>query len=122
MRTPKIETFEAPSEKETPTVEQRRHRRVEVGLRCFIGDARHTLYLRLHDVSRGGLSVRAAVPFAPATLIDVGLELPGGRRVRARGEVVWVRAAPGETGPRMGARFVEFFEGEDELDAVLGHA
>jgi hypothetical protein len=122
LRTPKIETGEVPIMREAPSVEKRRHPRLELGLRCWIGDARHTLYLQLHDVSRGGLSVRAPVPFAPATPIEVGLELPDGRQVRARGEVVWVRGTPGEAGPRMGARFVEFLEGESDLDDVLGHA
>jgi hypothetical protein len=108
-----------------PPVEKRQHRRLELGLRCWIGSARHTLYVQLHDMSRGGLSVRAPVPFAPATTIEVGLDLPGGRRVRARGEVVWVRGEPAleDGAARMGARFLEFLEGEAELHMVLlGHA
>ena len=106
-----------------PPREQRRHPRFELAVRCWITDARHTLYLRVHDISRGGLSVRAPVPFAPAGRIEVGLELPGGRRVRARGEVVWVRSATAtESGPRMGARFLEFVEGEEELYTLLGNA
>jgi hypothetical protein len=63
------------------------------------------------------------VPFAAASGIVVNLDLPGGRRMRARGEVVWVRSGEaGESGPRMGARFVEFVEGEDELYALLDAA
>ena len=90
-------------------------------MRCWITDSRHTLYLRVHDISRGGLSVRAPVPFAPSGKIEVGLELPGGRRVRAHGEVVWVRSSTAtESGPRMGARFLEFVEGEEELYRLLG--
>ena len=104
--------------------EKRRHRRVEVGVRCWLTNDRHTVYLRLHDLSRGGLSVRAHVPFSPAGRVEVGLELPSGVKVRARGEIVWVRAhAPGATatapGPLMGARFVEFTEGESELNTLL---
>jgi hypothetical protein len=120
MRTPKIDS-EAPAAKLAPSIEQRRHPRRELALRCWIGDARHTLYARLHDVSRGGLSVRAPVPFSPSSTVEVALELPGGRRVRARGEIVWVRDAPGN-GPRMGARFTEFVDGGEALDALLGHA
>ena len=106
-----------------PPREQRRHPRFELAVRCWITDARHTLYLRVHDISRGGLSVRAPVPFAPSGRIEVGLELPGGRRVRARGEVVWVRSATAtESGPRMGARFLEFVEGEEDLYTLLGNA
>ena len=113
----------APKLPPEPPREQRRHPRFELAVRCWITDTRHTLYLRIHDISRGGLSVRAPVPFSPAGKIEVGLELPGGRRVRARGEVVWVRSSETvESGPRMGARFVEFVEGEDELDQLLGNA
>jgi hypothetical protein len=103
-----------------PPPEKRRHPRQELAIRCWITDERHTVYLRVHNISRGGLSVRASVPFAPSGAIDVGLELPGGRRVRARGEVVWVRTiAPTDRGARMGARFLEFVEGEDDLARLL---
>ncbi len=104
-----------------PPREQRKHPRFELVLRCWITDARHTLYLRVHDISRGGLSVRAPVPFVPSGKIEVGLELPGGGRVRARGEVVWVRPSTA-SGPRMGAKFLEFVEGEDDLYQLLGNA
>jgi hypothetical protein len=123
VRTPKIDSSPATVEKPLPAVEKRRHPRVTVALRCWLVDERHTLYVRLHDLSRGGLSVRAPVPFAPASQVEVGLELPGGRRLRARGEIVWVRSdAPPESGPRMGARFLEFLEGEEDLFDVLGNA
>jgi len=107
----------------TPPVEKRRHPRVDLPVRCWIMDQRHTLYLRLHDLSRGGLSVRAPVPFAPAGRIDVGMELPEGRRMRATGEIVWVRnGAEGESAPRMGLRFLEFLEGEEDFFDLLGNA
>ena len=109
-----------------PAREKRRHPRVEMALRCWILDERHTVYLRVHDLSRGGLSVRAPVPFAPSGRVEVGLELPGGQRVRARGEVVWVRDREDPTsaarGARMGARFLEFLEGEEALYTLLGNA
>jgi hypothetical protein len=108
-----------------PSREKRQHPRVELMVRCWITDERHTLYLRLHDLSRGGLSVRAPVPFPPSGRVELGLELPGGERVRARGEVVWVRTAnydPAARGPRMGARFLEFLEGEEALYGLLGNA
>jgi hypothetical protein len=114
----------APKATAEPQREQRRHPRFELAVRCWITDSRHTLYLRVHDISRGGLSVRAPVPFAAAGPIEVGLELPGGRRVRIRGEVVWVKPSTSEqeSGPRMGARFLEFVEGEEELYQLLGNA
>lgn len=105
-----------------PPSEKRRHKRVELAVRCWLSDERHALYLRLHDLSIGGLSVRAPVPFAPTGKIEVGLELPDGRRVRARGQVVWVRASAAESGARMGARFLEFVEGEEDLSRLLGNA
>ena len=111
----------APKPPPEPPREKRRHPRIELAVRCWITDARHTLYLRIHDISRGGLSVRAPVPFSPSGKIEVGLELPDGRRVRAKGEVVWVRAAV-EAGPRMGAKFLEFVEGEEELFRLLGNS
>jgi hypothetical protein len=114
----------APKAPPEPPREQRRHPRFDLAVRCWLTDSRHTLYLRVHDISRGGLSVRAPVPFAPAGKIEVGLELPGGRRVRVRGEVVWVKPSTSatESGPRMGARFVEFVEGEEDLYQLLGNA
>jgi hypothetical protein len=113
----------APKPPSEPPREQRRHPRYELAVRCWIMDSRHTLYLRVHDISRGGLSVRAPVPFEPTGRIEVGLELPGGHRVRARGEVVWVRSSSAtESGPRMGAKFLEFVEGEEDLYTLLGNA
>ena len=113
----------APQPPADPPREKRRHPRFEMAVRCWITDARHTLYLRVHDISKGGLSVRAKVPFLAAGRIEVGLELPGGGRVRARGEVVWVREETAtESGARMGARFLEFVEGEEELYQLLGNA
>ncbi len=103
-----------------PPTEKRRHPRRDLAIRCWITDARHTLYLRVHDISRGGLSVRARVPFSPSHPIEVGIELPDGHRVRVRSEVVWVRSSSsGESGARMGARFVEFVEGEAEFHSFF---
>ncbi len=114
-----------PAPSAPPHAETRRHRRVELPARCWIEDGEHTYYLRVHDVSRGGLSVRAPVPFSAAHQIVLRLELPGDRTVSARAEVVWVRdspAADAASGARMGARFLEFLEGEEELYAILGNA
>jgi hypothetical protein len=118
---PKLERPCAPSVRRrllTPSREQRRHPRVQVAVRCWLITDEHTVYLPLHDLSIGGLSVRAPVPFSPTTPLRVELELPSGSQVRARGEVVWVRRpatdAP-ESGPRMGARFTELLDGADEL-------
>src|SRR5437899_10747226 len=42
------------------------------------------------NVSRAGIMVRAIRVFAPGTLLQLELKLPGGT-VRVRGEVVWAR-------------------------------
>jgi hypothetical protein len=99
-----------------PSMEQRRHPRFELPVRCWIMSEEHTVYLQLHDLSRGGLSVRAPVPFVPPSAINLQIELPQGGVVRARGEVVWVRRSDERvSGPRMGARFIEVIEGESDL-------
>jgi hypothetical protein len=108
-----------------PHGETRRYPRVELPARCWIEDGEHTFYLRVHDVSRGGLSVRAPTPFEKSHQIVLRLELPGERTVRARAEVVWVRDSPAAelaSGARMGARFLEFIEGEEDLYEILGNA
>jgi PilZ domain len=105
-----------------PTANSRRHPRIRLAARCWIGDGRRTVYMRVHDLSRGGLSVRAPVPFAPADAVELRLELPGGRTAHARGEIVWVRPptpSSGEHGARMGARFSEWLAGEDDLYNLL---
>ncbi len=124
--TPKIDLrapSPAPAEQPRPLNEMRRHPRVELPARCWILDGAHTVYLRVHDVSCGGLSVRAPVPFDAKGEVEVRLELPGGGVVRARGLVVWTKPEGGESsGPRMGARFLEFLEGEEALYKLLGQA
>jgi hypothetical protein len=111
-----------PAPKEQPVYEaKRRHPRHQLPVRCWLNDGVHTMYLRVHDVSAGGLSVRAPVAFLPDHDVQVRLELPGGRVVIARGRVVWVRPGSGEiSGPRMGACFIELTEGADELYNLVG--
>ncbi len=98
--------------------EQRRHPRRSLPVRCWIAQGDHTVYLRLHDVSLGGLSVRAPVPFSAGAELALELELPSGRRVLARACVVWSRHAEA-SGPRMGASFTEFLSGQDDLQRLL---
>ena len=108
--------------------EKRRHPRRPLAVRCWIGDGRHTLYARVHDVSLGGLSIRAPVPFSPDAELEltliVGGEIGASQKaaIRARGRVVWVRQARlagHPTGPRMGAEFLRFVEGEDLLRLLV---
>jgi hypothetical protein len=107
-----------------PKHDARRHARVQLPARCWIGDGRRTVYMRIHDLSRGGLSVHAPVPFAPEDPVELRLELPGGRSARARGQIVWVKKAGesrdlGGSGARMGAQFLEWLSGRDDLYEML---
>lgn len=101
----------AASEGEFPSSQRRQHPRRLTSIRCWISDQVHTAYLRMHDISLGGLSVGAPLPFAPNSEIELRIELPGGRQVRARGCVVWRKEM------RLGARFVEILAGQSDLDA-----
>jgi hypothetical protein len=125
--TPKLgfEDLRAPSTARppAPAVEHRRWPRHRLSMRCWLTGRGHTRYLRLHDLSLGGLSVRAPMPFRRAGKLEVVIELGAGRVLKARGEVVWVRERlPGLRQPSMGARFLEFLEGETELEALLDAA
>ena len=92
--------------------QRRQHPRRLTTARCWISDDVHTAYLRMHDISLGGLSVGAPLPFSPDSEIEVRIELPFGREVRARGKVVWRKDM------RLGARFVEILAVQSELDEL----
>ncbi len=133
INTPAFYTGDEPQD----FAEKRRFPRRQLAVRCWIGDGRHTIYARLHDLSAGGLSLRAPVPFSPSTELDLALVVAGSlddphgeMSIRARGRVVWAmrpeaqrgacglaaqRVLPKPSGPRMGAEFVEFLEGKDLL-------
>ncbi len=92
--------------------ERRGERRLQLPVRCWMRDGEHTIFTAVHDVSCGGLSIRAPAPFLPGTELELTLLLPddtlgprGEVAVRARGRVVWVRDArgrePGPTGGRV---------------------
>lgn len=91
---------------------QRRYPRHPVNARCWVSADSHTAYLRMHDLSLGGLSIGATLPFAPEAEIEVRIELPSGT-VYARGQVVW------RGRERMGARFTEILSGQQHLEALL---
>lgn len=89
--------------------EKRRHVRRQLGVRCWMADGASTLYARVHDVSTGGLSIRAPVAFRPGTQLELSLVVGSTIAARAIGRVVWVSARAG--GARMGAEFVRFEHG-----------
>lgn len=90
-----------------PVEERRNHRRHRVLERAWFDGEARAVYTRLHDISRGGLSVRGAMPFQDGERLTVTL-----RGVRAHAEVSW-RSDRAPAG--MGFRFVEVLDGEDEL-------
>ena len=106
--------------------EKRHHPRRQLAVRCWMGDGQHTVYARVHDVSMGGLSIRAPVAFASNVELELTLVLPvlddsqpgGTVAVRARGRVVWVREREG--GPRMGAAFTDLYAGKPALHRLIG--
>jgi Tfp pilus assembly protein PilZ len=90
-----------------------------VRVRAWLSDGHHTVYLRLFNLSRGGLAVQAPTPFPVGGELQVSIELPKGR-IRGRGQVVWVSTpGAGDHGPRMGAAFLSVDEGHDELAALV---
>jgi hypothetical protein len=112
--------------------EKRCHPRRHPAVRCWIRDGGHTLYARVHDVSLGGLSIRAPVPFEPRTELELALMVgidpskPDSETlIRARGRAVWVRVDPvdGMGGaPRMGAEFLDILDGEPLLRRLVAGA
>lgn len=103
--------------------DRRQYPRVPVPIRFWIDDGHHTVYLRPYDVSRGGLSLRASAPFQRADELHVRVELPDGGEVHASGEVVWVKRLTDTTeGPRLGARFLQFLQGEERFYQLLAAA
>jgi hypothetical protein len=92
--------------------ERRRHRRRRSFERAWFDSKTRAVYVRLWDISRGGVSVRGAMPFSDGETLTVTL---GGVRVRA--EVSWRSERPVAG---TGFRFVEVLDGEDELIALTG--
>ena len=96
--------------------QRRQYPRRPTTAHCWITDPYHTAYLRMQDISLGGLSVGALLPFPTESEIEVRIELPFGRQVRARGYVVWRKDM------RLGARFLEILEGQGDLDALCSES
>lgn len=116
LGTPAVPFVRAPSYEE-----KRAHRRYQLAVRCWLADGQRTLYAPVHDVSAGGLSLRAPALFAPDAELELSLVLPptentrphGELAIRTRGRVVWVQKPSATSRAHMGARFL------DVLDEVL---
>lgn len=68
---------------------RRAHKRLEV--RYGLDEPTHIGYSG--NLSKTGIMLRAVKVFAPGSVLNLDLKLPGGS-VRARGEVVWAREGP----------------------------
>ena len=86
--------------------ENRKHERVPTQLRCWCEGDNVTLYVRITNLSEGGLFVRTSTPLACGAQAVVRLTPGGDPELQARATVVWLReeverAYP----PGMGLRF-----------------
>ncbi|HEY3354801.1 MAG TPA: PilZ domain-containing protein [Polyangia bacterium] len=99
--------------------ERRKHTRYPSQLRCWLRGPARQVYVRLRDISRGGLGLRAPTTFPRGEVAEVLVEDPRrGVALRARGEVVWTHPDPDHpdhTGT--GIRFLEVTEGLELLPA-----
>ena len=94
----------------SPHDDRRRHPRRRSRERAWFESDDRAVYLKLHDISKEGLSVRAPMPFHVGDEIVVTI---GDLRVRV--EVRWIAGRP-HAG--MGCRFVEVIEGERALETL----
>jgi hypothetical protein len=87
--------------------ERRRHLRQRIHRRALFDTKQRAVFTRLHDISEGGLSVRAPMPFAPGEELVVTLG-----DVRVRVQVRWTNERP-RVG--MGFRILEVLDGGEEF-------
>src|SRR5579862_9571798 len=79
-----------------------------------------------HDVSKGGIFVKTATPFAPGTLLKFEIRLAGDKSVISGvGRVVWKREASsaGEGRPAgMGVKFIKIDDASRAIiDRLIAH-
>jgi hypothetical protein len=97
--------------------ERRRFRRVGSGLRCWLRGQSRTVYVRLRDLSHGGIGICAPTTFQRGDAAEVLVEdAHHARSLRAHAEVAWSHPDtdnPGHSGT--GVRFLEVIEGRELL-------
>jgi hypothetical protein len=97
--------------------ERRKYPRFPSHLRCWLKGQARQAYVRLRDISRGGLGLRAPTTFPRGEVAEVIIENPGrGLKLRGRCEVVWNHPDPDHpehTGT--GLRFVAIEAGAELL-------
>jgi Tfp pilus assembly protein PilZ len=97
--------------------ERRKHPRFPSQLHCWLRGPARQVYVRLRDLSLGGVALRAPTTFVRGDQAEVVVEDPHrGINLRARGEVVWTHPDPEHpehTGT--GVRFVQILAGAELL-------
>ena len=99
----------------TPPTQRRKHPRVLIKAHSWVRYGMQTVYLRVRDLSRGGIGLVTPMPFYPAGEVEFEIEFPGGRAMVARGEVMWAQTQPDL---RIGARFTKIIKGQDVLESL----
>jgi CheY-like chemotaxis protein len=110
-----IDLVLTPTQRETPTADRRRHRRLAVWIpaRCHVGDPEETsreLAGHLGNLGLGGVLLWLHEMLEPETLIRLTLLLPEGE-ITAEGSVIWEDPVPrGSRWFRHGIRLLGFLD------------
>ena len=89
------------------SAERRRGERRECEFEVeFLGDT-HFMTGITQDLSEGGIFIATYQRLPIGTEVGLAFELPGDRRVEAKGEVRWIRNEHGETRPGLGIAFTD---------------
>ncbi|HJZ88163.1 MAG TPA: PilZ domain-containing protein [Polyangia bacterium] len=84
--------------------EHRQHPRHRSSLMIWLSSPERSLYVRLHDLSLGGLGLRVPTCLVRGQAIEIALTLPDGAEIGGRAVVAWVRP---EGAPGAGLRLLE---------------
>jgi Tfp pilus assembly protein PilZ len=99
------------------TTGTRKFERFPTNLRCWLRARGRTVYVRLRDISRGGVGLRTSTNFSRGDHAELVLEQTRPpATMHARAEVVWSHPDPENPDHAgTGLRFVEIVEGESLL-------
>ncbi|MFZ5471906.1 MAG: TIGR02266 family protein [Myxococcota bacterium] len=96
-------------------IENRRHKRVLSRLRCWCEGQNVTLFVRIGDLSEGGLFLRTSTPLERGTKALLRFQVGEAAEVETRATVMWARGDGEEQPPGMGLQFEELAPGTREL-------
>lgn len=100
------------------TTDMRRHRRLDFDRRAWCEDQDLTLYLNISNLSRGGMFIQTATPFAVGQALEVSFRPDDDDDVVVKVEVVWTGRAP-RRGPGVGCRLLAFARGEEAFARLV---